>query len=89
MNGNTRIHGICNVACHATRPEGTDTYYATKADRDAALKVARADAVNAGLSRSASVAGIYPIKARLSDVRREFDGRNVKVVGDDLLDSVC
>jgi len=64
------MHGICNVSFYATRPEGTETWYADRAARDAALASLRTRAINAGLSTSAARAGIYPIRARASVVRR-------------------
>jgi hypothetical protein len=87
MNGNAKLHGICNAAFFPTRPEGAETWYADRADRDAALDALRNRAVAAGLSPSAARAGIYPIAARASVVRREHAAAPLHVrVVDDLAD---
>lgn len=78
MNGNSKVFGICNNAFFATRPEGTETWYATREARDAALAEVREHAIGRGLSRSAAQAGIYPIVETLAVLRREHDGHHVR-----------
>ena len=82
MNGNTHLYGICNVAFFGTRPEGSETYYADRADRDAALDALLTRAIDAGLSATAARAGIYPVRSTLAGVRRARAAapRHVRVV---------
>ncbi len=71
MHGNRVLYGICNVTFFSSRPEGTETYYASRRERDEALDSLRARAVAGGLALSAARIGIYPITARAATVRRE------------------
>lgn len=87
MNGNKKIYGICNVAWMATRVEGTETWYATRKARDAALADLRKHAIVMGLSRTAARAGIYPIAETLAVLRREHDGLHVRC-DDSLVDAI-
>lgn len=84
IHGNTRLYGICNVAFYATRPEGTETYYRTQADRDAALDRLRSRAISVGLAPSAARSGIYPVESRVAAVRRRLDYYHVRACDDDL-----
>ena len=63
------VFGVCNVAFHATRPEGTETWFTTRAARDAALVTLRDRALGAGLAVSAARSGIYPIVSTVTAVR--------------------
>jgi hypothetical protein len=55
------LYGIQNVAFHAAaNPQ--PRYFITRAVRDKALAALRDLAVERGLAKSASIAGIYPVK---------------------------
>jgi hypothetical protein len=89
MNGNKVLYGICNAAFYPSRPEGTETWYADRAHRNAALDALRTRAVGAGLAASAARAGIYAITARAATVRREHGAAPLHVrVVDDLADVI-
>jgi hypothetical protein len=55
------IFGYCNCAFFNTHAEGDVTWYDSAAERDAALSALRDRATDQGLSRTASIAGIYPL----------------------------
>lgn len=61
------IYGYCNCAAFNLAPDGDEHWFSTRTARDAALAAKRAGSVAAGLSESAAVAGIYPIRAHRSD----------------------
>lgn len=86
MHGNTKIYGICNGVFYATRPEGTETWYANREERNAALAALRDRAIERGLSKGAAQNGIYAIVERLAVLRREYDGHHVQC-GDDSLEA--
>lgn len=81
-HGNTALFGICNVAFFSTRPEGSRTYYGTRAERDAALVSLRERAIDRGLSVTAAECGIYPVRTRAAVVRRIADGHHVRLSDD-------
>ena len=78
FHGGRRIYGICNVAYYSTRPSGTETWCATRDERDTLIASMRDDARRHGLGCTACEAGIYPITERLADLRREYDGYHVR-----------
>lgn len=80
------VFGFCNVSFHATRPEGTETWFTTRAARDAALVALRDRASGAGLAMSAARAGIYPIVSTVTAVRGRV-GPGVRVT-DELADLI-
>lgn len=84
MHGNKKVYGYTNVSFHASRPEGTEVWFATRAERDAALSAKRSAAQWHGLSPRAALGGIYPVTERLADLRREYDGHHVRIGNSDL-----
>lgn len=77
-HGNSKVFGICNATFFPTRPEGTETWYATREARDLALDSLRERAIAAGMSEGAARAGICPITETLAVLRREHDGHHVR-----------
>jgi hypothetical protein len=71
IHGNTKVHGICNVAFHNRSPKGDQTWYAFREKRDAVLKRLREHAIDRGLNKSAAHAGIYPIQSTVATLRSE------------------
>jgi hypothetical protein len=64
----TTLYGFQNVCFHpAANPK--PRYYLTRAVRDKALANLRSFAVERGLAKSASIAGIYPVQRRTQDER--------------------
>ena len=56
------FYGYVNCAAYNHDPEGDTTWFQEEDDRDEALRDFRAWAISKGLSRSASIAGIYPVR---------------------------
>lgn len=72
-----KIHGFANVAFFNARADGDESYFATKAERDAALVGTRERAIARGLSETAARSGIYPITATKTELRKKFGQRGI------------
>ena len=77
INGNRIVFGYTNCAAFNRKPEGDTRWYLTREERGAALSTKREKSTRQGLSESASISGIYPVKARLgsldSDTREAIE----------------
>ncbi|MFO0447373.1 MAG: hypothetical protein ACK52I_01570 [Pseudomonadota bacterium] len=72
-----KIYGYANVAFFNVRADGDESYFASKAERDAAITGTRERAIAHGLSETAARSGIYPITATKTELRAKFGQRGI------------
>jgi hypothetical protein len=63
-----KIYGIKNCAFYNIRPGGEVDFFSSRDERDAELDHLRTEAIEHGLSKSASRAGILPVQLDDDDV---------------------
>lgn len=68
IHGNRLVFGYRNSAFYNHVAEGDESWFTTRAARDAALAAKRDFATARGLSRSAALNGICPIKTRAANL---------------------
>ena len=81
IHGNRMVYGFRNSAAFNVRAAGDEHWFLTATARNEALASFREYAVRRGLSRSAALDGIVPIRRRAAHLTRderaqlELDGR--------------